>query len=177
MRDGQGGAGHFVTAWWDGTRVAAIGGVMSIVKILKEQEDGKLDLVARCEERCRIVEFTEEASYQIARTNRITDMQTDWSEPLATRAFKLHRKLLRIVIGEIPDESFYCGLAALSFRILPSSGLPAEVKQQIIEMTDENERLEFVCDHLEQQIRGMAEVLGKIAEIHSAWHMRSLSDR
>ena len=157
--------------------MAAIGGVMSIEKILKEQEDGKLDLVARCEERCRIVEFTEEASYQIAQTNRIADMRTDWSEPLATRTFKLHRKLLRIVIGEIPDESFYCGLAALSFRSLPSSGLPAEVKQQIIEMTDENERLEFVCDHLEQQIRGMAKVLGKIAEIHSAWHMRSLSDR
>ncbi len=146
----EGGAGEFVIVHGDDREWRPVGCVMRIAKILKTYDDGRLDLVAVGHRRCAVA-WTESAeAFPVGRVTPYEDDARDWDEALANDVFRYHRRLLALATGKEPEPSEYAGLKSLSFHVMPTAGLGLERKQEILELSAENERLRALAGHLKE---------------------------
>jgi Lon protease-like protein len=151
-------SGDFGIFFVSDRKTAAVGSTARIRTILREYGDGRVDLLAIGQRRCRILERRSDHAYDTARVEFVGDAADDWSEDVATEAFELHRTLIHLVTGTCPADGDYEGTCTLSYRMAPSAALPSELKQAFLETRCENDRLQILIDHMKElilQIQGM----------------------
>jgi Lon protease-like protein len=157
------------------TSTSTIGTLVRLRKVLKEYEDGRLDILVSGGARCRLLERVRQHAYDSARIELVEDAKPDWDEKLATSVFNLHRHVLHEATGRMPAESAYAGRTSLSFHIAPSAGMLATDKQRLLEMRSENDRLAFLAKHLGQLIARMEHVKRAAESIQNSWAMQALA--
>ena len=168
----SGKPGEFMIVLADDDEVATIGSTVRICRILCEHEDGRLDIMTIGQQRCRMVERLRKHAYDSAIIETLPDEERDWDEALATEAFSLHRALLKLVSGEVPDENTYSGKPSLSFYLARSSGMTTAQKQKVLEARSENARLEFMIEHFRSLLFDIQNVRRAAKAIQSAWEMQ-----
>jgi len=151
--------------------VKKVGTLVRIDRVLKEYSTGECDLTVTGGKRCRILNRKESNSYTTADIEFFTDESNDWDETLATEAFNLHRTLLKIITGEFPEDSTYVGRTTLSFHLAQSSGLKNSQKQRILEMRDENQRLEQIINHLTKATETIRSAHDVMSSVLCSWEL------
>ncbi len=169
----QGGAGEFIIAYF-GQQLVAVGTVVRLVKVLRTYDDGRLDVVVVGRRRCRIAEVESGMAYRMARPEPMVDTKEDWNELLATEAFNLHRSLIQVVTGQTPAESRYAGVTELSFLLAATLGLGHGIKQELLELTDEDQRLHLLIREMSTLMHHVEQVQTAARAIQGHWELEKI---
>ncbi len=164
--------GSFGLFFEEGEAIEPVGTLMSIATILKEYDNGRMDLVALGGRRCRIRTIRADHAYRSAEVELLMDVVPDWDERLATEAFSLHRTIIHTVTGSPPPDSMYEGTGALSFLLAQSSNLTPRQKLELITMCSEDERLRFLVGHLSTMQKDMERLQATYQAIHHSWDLQ-----
>jgi Lon protease-like protein len=130
-----------------------VGTRAAVVEVLQEFDDGRMDVVIEGRQRFRLVELTEGRSFTTAEIDDVDDDEPDEdpSGDEVTRAIDAFRHVVEAAQVEVDEVDPAAG--GLSFQIGARIDLGNEVKQSLLELTSERERL----TQLEPLLRRAAE--------------------
>ena len=125
--------------------VAEVGCTAAILSVIKEYEDGRLDIAAEGKQRFSILQLNHERSFLQAEVEWFEDegiSAVPQSE--AETAIKLHEQLFQILGQTAEVEN---NVPALSFYLANELPVDLDFKQAILEMKSEAERLETLIEY------------------------------
>jgi len=130
--------------------LADVGCTAEVVTVVKEYEDGRLDIVTEGRKRFELVRVDQERSFLRADVLMIEDDPTMPSQEDTDRATQLHSELLAMA-GARQDISA-ADPAMLSFYLAGSLPLDLDFKQKLLSLRSEPERLTLLIAYLEKII-------------------------
>jgi Lon protease-like protein len=129
-----------------------VGTRAAVVEVLQEFEDGRMDVVVEGRQRFRLVELTEGRSYATAEVDDVDDeVEESPTGDEVERAVDAFQRVVQAAQVEVDEVDPAAG--GLSFQIGARIDLGNEVKQSLLEITSERERL----TQLEPLLRRAAE--------------------
>jgi Lon protease-like protein len=140
--------------------LAEVGCTAEITTIVKEYEDGRIDLVTEGRKRFELLAINQDRSYLQAEVLMIEDEPGSALPADTARAIELHAQLLAAA-GARQDLS-EADPAVISFHLAGSLPLDLDLKQQILAMRSEAARLSLLIPYLETII----------PKLHRAAHAR-----
>ena len=141
----------------DGQR--QVGTRAAVVKVLQVFDDGRLNIVVEGRERFRLVELTGGRSFQTAVVEAVED-EPDPADPAdEERALELFGRLVELTGAEVEPPS--PGAEQLSFELAGRFEFAAELKQRLLGLTSERERVHMLAEVLE----GAAQAVEREREI------------
>lgn len=128
--------------------IADVGCTARVRRVLNKYEDGRLDIVVSGEARFRIVEVFRDQPYLTAdvATFGVDNSAEEVDKHARERVITLHIKLLEMA-GEEIRPSVYENAPWVSFVVARNAGLEVEQKQELLEMTSEDERVAYLIEH------------------------------
>jgi ATP-dependent Lon protease len=124
-----------------------IGTRAAVTEVLDRFDDGRLNVVVEGRERFRLLELTEGRSFQTGLVAPIEDEHDPADPAEAERALALFDKLVDLTGAEVepppPD------VALLSFELAGRFEFAPELKQRLLQLTSERERITLLADLLE----------------------------
>ena len=124
----------------DDEGIRPVGTRAAVVEVLQEFDDGRMDVVIEGRQRFRLVELTEGRSFTTAEVDEVDDeSEEDPSGDEVTRAIDAFRHVVEAAQVEVDEVDPAAG--GLSFQIGARIDLGNEVKQSLLELTSERERL------------------------------------
>jgi Lon protease-like protein len=138
---------EFGLIYADEDGVREIGTRARVVDVLEEFEDGRLNVVVEGGARFRVERLTQGRSFITAIVAPAPDGLGEADPETAARAVGSFRALAAVA-GAEPDEIDETA-SQLSFDLAAQVELPAEAKQELLELDDEQARLEVVIGLLD----------------------------
>ncbi len=128
--------------------IAEVGCTARVRRVLNKYEDGRLDIVVSGEARFRIVEVFRNEPYLTAEvaTFGIDAKPEKVDKNSRERVITQHIKLLEMA-GEEIRTTVYENTPWVSFAVARNAGLEIEQKQELLEMTSEDERVAYLIEH------------------------------
>jgi len=153
----EGGAAlPFGVALARGQEVHAAGCTVSIVQVVREYGDGRLDIVTVGQRRFRVRELFRDRPYHTAAVEFFADRDEPVEEALRRRAIGAFDRLGRATA--VPGAgTAVAGERLVSFRIGAGALADPLEKQHLLELASENERLGYLVEVLERLIAEQAE--------------------
>jgi Lon protease-like protein len=127
--------------------LAEVGCTAEIVTVVKEYEDGRLDLVTEGRRRFELLRVNEERSFLRGEIALIDDDGDAATQQDKSRAIELHAQLLGIA-GAKQDLSA-ADMSMLSFSLGASLPLDLDFKQKLLALRSEPERLLLLIQYFE----------------------------
>lgn len=147
----RGGEGaRFGIVLVEGRGAAEVGCAVSLERIVREYEDGRLDILVRGRDVIAVREVMGKEPYFTART----EVLHDTAEPVEER----HRAtaaalLLRLgEVARVATEVIEGAVEASSYRLASAARLPAAQRQRLLEVRSENGRLILLAQLLRDAI-------------------------
>jgi Lon protease-like protein len=120
--------------------VRPVGTRAAVVEVLQQFDDGRMDVVVEGRQRFRVLEVTEGRSFATAEVDEVDDdADEDPSGDEVARAVDAFRHVVEAAQVEVDEVDPEVG--GLSFQIGARIDLGNEVKQTLLELTSERERL------------------------------------
>lgn len=141
----------FGIIWSEDETLADVGTTARIERVVKQYEDGRMDIAVRGEERFRLLTLHEEKSYYTADVALLEDEQESADLDLKERAITQHMKLLELA-GRTVRPDLYKDVEKLSYVLARNAVLDGEQKQELLERSSENERIRYLIRHFEALI-------------------------
>ena len=126
----------------DDDGVREVGTVARVVDVLEEFEDGRLNIIVEGISRFRVERLTRGRSFLTAMVGSVADVPGAWDAAVVQLAVESFRALAAVA-GVEPDDVDE-NASELSFELAAQVELPAEAKQQLLELETERARLELV---------------------------------
>jgi Lon protease-like protein len=126
--------------------LSEIGTRAAVTEVLDRFEDGRMNVVVEGRERFRLLELTEGRSYQTGLVEPVED-EPDSADPEdSEQAVELFHKLVELTGAEVEEPS----LAAekLSFELAGRFEFAPELKQRLLQLTSERERMHLLAELL-----------------------------
>lgn len=130
--------------------LAEVGCTAEIVTVVKEYEDGRLDLVTEGRRRFELLGVNQERSFLQAEVLMIDDEPGAPPKQATDRAIQLHSELLAIAGAE--QDLSAADPSLLSFYLAGSLPLDLDFKQGLLSLRSEGERLSLLIPYLEKLI-------------------------
>jgi Lon protease-like protein len=130
--------------------LADVGCTAEIVTVVKEYPDGRFDLVTEGRRRFEVVRVNQERSFLRAEILLIDDQPGAPHHGETARVIELHAQVLAIA-GAKQDLSA-ADSSLLSFYIAGSLPLDLDLKQKLLTLRSESERLSMLISYLETVI-------------------------
>ena len=140
--------GEFGLLLAEKSELHTVGTSAAVIEVLNRYEDGRLDVVVEGRDRFRVTRITEGHSYMSAEVQSFEDDETA-ADPALVSACKESLEHLASAAGtdpaalEVSDEN-------VAWQIASQVDFGPELKQQLLEMRAENERLERLAEALEE---------------------------
>lgn len=152
---------HFGINLVDGGKMFQVGCMAQVTEVIQTDDDGRMDIIVTGTDRYTVTTFhTEAAPYLTAETEMFDDEEPKPEYGLLESTISSYNQLVESVYGEAEDlldpSDWLAGGA--SFRMAQKSGLELAVRQQLLEMRSENDRLAILNHYLN-------EILPKIKEV------------
>ncbi len=132
-----------------------VGCLARVSDVTRRYEDGKLDIVTLGTRRYSIKGYTTgEKPYIMAEVEPFEDDDIETNYELLESSISLYNQLVESVYGdaeEVLDPSQWIGGGA-GFRMAQKCGLELVLRQRLLEMRSENERLEFLHGYLKDLV-------------------------
>lgn len=135
----------------DGETMADVGTTARIQEVGTRYEDGRMDIVVEGEERFRLLELHEQKSYYTADVELLEDPEENVDLSLKERVITQHMKLLELA-GRTVRPDLYENVSTLSYVLAQNAALEEEQKQELLELSSENERIRYLVRHFETLI-------------------------
>jgi len=151
----------------DGLR--EIGTRAAVTEVLDRFDDGRMNVVVEGRERFRLLELTGGRSFQTGLVEPLDEIDDPAENADAQRALELFRKLVELTGAEVEEPA--AGGEQLSFELAGRFEFAPELKQRLLQITSERERVKVLADLLEgaaqavereQEIAGRAASNGKV---------------
>jgi len=168
-------AGDFVIPYESDGGRSDLGCTVCLRRVLREEEDGRLDILVEGRLRVHVGERFSLHRYDSARVQAFPDLSSDWDDALANRVYSLHRQILLTVTGDEPPDSLYQQREGLSWVVAACCGMEPGAKLDLLGLRDENERLRRVLAELERLHPQLAAAMPKIHGILGAYAMVRLA--
>jgi Lon protease-like protein len=123
-----------------------VGCTVSLERIVKEYDDGRLDILTVGRRRYRVVRINEDRPYLQSAVEFFDDEPEEPDVALRERAYALAARLTEMLTGE-PAVSFSTGPES-SFQLAAVAGFDLKARQELLEMRSENARLAVVTARL-----------------------------
>lgn len=173
-RQAQGQPGEFIIAYSDGSATPPVGCVVKLVQVIKQYENGRMDVITAGLRRVELRGTEAGESFPVAKAAVLEDEQSDWDEQLATEAFNLHRLLIQMITGAKPVDKLYEGMAGLSYVIGSSISLDVGRKMQLLVLRSEDERLKMLIKIMKQLIKQVEAVHKAARSIQGYWELQKI---
>lgn len=132
-------------------RIADVGCLASVYRVVNAYPDGRMDIVVQGEDRFRIQEIHQERAYLTANVERIEPAEEPLRRDLQQRAITQHMKLLELA-GRTIRPGLYEDVDEVSYLLAHNAGLTLRQKQEVLELSSENERIAYLVGHFELMI-------------------------
>ncbi len=151
----------------DGLR--EIGTRAAVTDVLDRFDDGRLNVVVEGRERFRLLELTDGRTFQTGLVEPVEEPEDPAESADEARALELFRKLVELTGAEVEEPA--TGAEQLSFELAGRFEFAPELKQRLLQITSERERVKVLADLLEgaaravereQEIAGRAAANGKV---------------
>ncbi len=126
--------------------LSEIGTRAAVTEVLDRFEDGRMNVVVEGRDRFRLLELTEGRAYQTGLVEPVED-EPDSADPEdSEQAVELFHKLVELTGAEVEEPS----LAAeqLSFELAGRFEFAPELKQRLLQLTSERERMHLLAELL-----------------------------
>jgi Lon protease-like protein len=143
----------------DGMR--EVGTRAAVTEVLERFPDGRLNIVVAGRERFRLVELTEGRSFATAEVEHVGDDDEPASEDELARCIAAYRRVVAAAEAEL--EELDPEAESLAFQIAARIDLGTEIKQGLLELRSERERIARLSPLLERA----AEAVRRDREIRS----------
>ena len=150
---------------------AEVGTTARIDQILKEYDDGRMDIAVEGETRFRIEEVHDRLSYYTADVTLVQDENSEVDLELKERVITQHMKLLELA-GRTVRPDLYEDVDRLSFVLAQNAVLDSDQKQEVLEFRTENERIRYLIHHFESVIPRIEQQEGVQRRIRSNGHFK-----
>lgn len=157
--------GDFVLQYQEDERYAAYATAVSITKVLKRHEDGRMEMLIKGVRRVEVVDRLLLHLYHSAKFLAVTDEEEDWDNDLANRVYAMHRQLLVTVTGDEPPDAFYQQEGGIALKVGACSGMDLRTRLKLLKSRSENERLRLVEGHLQGVMPLIQDVLPRLQSI------------
>jgi Lon protease-like protein len=127
--------------------IAEIGCTAEIVTVTKEYDDGRLDLVAQGRNRFEVLELNQERAFLRAEVLLLPDEPSSVAPEDSARVIEAHKQIVSLA-GAVQDLSA-SDPATLSFRLAGSLPLDLDLKQKLLTMRSEAERIGTLATYFE----------------------------
>lgn len=151
--------------------MAEVGTTARIREVATRYEDGRMDIVVEGEERFRLMELHSEKSYYTADVVLLDEEEQSVDIDLKERVITQHMKLLELA-GRTVRPDLYKDEEFLSFVLAKNAALDGEQKQELLEMTNENDRIQYLIRHFETLIPRVEKKEDVHRRIRSNGHFR-----
>jgi Lon protease-like protein len=128
----------------DGAR--SVGCTARIDDVLERFDDGRMNIVVSGEEPFKVIDRFESPDYPAGEVELIPDQDIPIDEASAAAAREAFAELAERATGERPEPEELDGASA--YAIAARIELPAETKQQLLEMRDEDDRMALLANAL-----------------------------
>jgi Lon protease-like protein len=128
-----------------------VGTQAAVIEVARVYDDGRLDIVIEGRQRFRVVRLTSGRSFQTAEIEAMDDEEAEPPPPeQAARARELFDELAEVASADVepPGED----VEALSFELAGRVEFGAAVKQELLELRSERERLRRLVELLERAL-------------------------
>ena len=125
--------------------IAKVGCTAQIVDVIKRYEDGRFDIVTIGAKRFELVHVTHERLYLQADVEYLEDAPDQPTQKDRDQAIALHSEILSLA-GEA-EASRDLGSGLLSFALASSLPLDLDVKQTLLSLESEAERIRALMDY------------------------------
>lgn len=137
----------------EGTHMHAVGCAARVTQVTQRYDDGRIDIVVQGSTRYRVLDVRQDvAPYMVGEIETIEDEDVPTDPMLVERCAGSFNAIIDLVYGA--DGPHFDATArpdaSPSFLMAPKSGLDLDQRQRLLDMTSENERLEFLLDHLQE---------------------------
>jgi ATP-dependent Lon protease len=129
----------------DGLRDVGTRAVVS--EVLEQFDDGRLNIVAEGRERFRLVELTDGRTFQTGLVEPVEDEPSVADPADAERAVELFHRLVELTGAEVAEPRF--DAEQLSFELAGRFEFAPELKQRLLQLTTERERMHLLAELLD----------------------------
>ena len=127
--------------------IAEVGCTAEIVTVTKEYADGRLDLIAQGRNRFEVLELNQERAFLRAEVLLLPDEPSSVAPEDSARVIEAHKQIMALA-GAVQDLSA-SDPATLSFHLAGSLPLDLDLKQKLLTMRSENERIRTLATYFE----------------------------
>jgi len=134
--------------------VAGIGCTAEILTVTKKYDDGRMDIVTQGQERFAVVQVNQERSFLQAEIRYLQDEPGAATGEEIDQAMKLHAEIMKLA-GARAEDAAEIDKQQLSFHLAASLPLDLDLKQALLGMKSEPERLRAVISFFEALLPNM----------------------
>ncbi len=127
-------------------QLGAMGCTANIKEVLKEYENGELDILVTGKERFEVLAVHESDSYLTADVTYVDEAGVSASSELRERVITLHMKLLELA-GHKPRPSLYEDAPDISYLLAQNAGMNSRQQQQLLELITPDDRLAYLIEY------------------------------
>jgi len=146
--------GEFGPIFADEDGLREVGTTAGVVEVLQRFPDGRLNVVVEGRERFRLLGLTSGRSFQTGRIEPLEDDETATEAPVVERALQLLRRVGELAGADVEDFSATSPLP--SFELAAQVEFDPRIKQELLELRSEPERLRRLTGLLERAAEGLA---------------------
>ena len=128
-----------------------VGCLAVVSQVTNRHEDGRMDIVVTGTERYNIIEVrSDDAPYMVADIETFQDEEHEVEYSETEGIIALYNELMEAVYGEAEERLVVQEWISrsVSFHIVQKSGLDLVLRQQLLEMRNESDRISFLTNHL-----------------------------
>ena len=134
--------------------VAEVGCTAEILTVTKKYDDGRMDIVTQGQDRFEVVHVNQERSFLQAEVFYLDDDPGESSRDEIEKAMGLHAEIMKLA-GAQPEDAAEIEKQQLSFHLAASLPLDLDLKQALLGMKSEPERLRAVISFFEALLPNM----------------------
>jgi Lon protease-like protein len=144
-------------------RVFEVGCVVEINAVIREYGDGRLDIVTVGTQRFKVEEIFDEQSYYTARVGFFEDKGEPVDPKIKAAVAQTYQRLIDLMgqYGRPVDRVSQNDAEPEAFQLGGELGLELSLKQRLLEMDSETERLEVLNEHMNQLVPALEAQLEK----------------
>ena len=132
----------------DDDGIREIGTRAGVIEVLERFDDGQLNVVVEGRERFRLIELTEGRAFQTAEVVDIDDVGEDPTEAELEQCLAAYDRVVKAAEAELEDIDFDAD--SIAFQIAARVDFGTEVKQGLLELQSERERVLRLAPMLNQ---------------------------
>jgi Lon protease-like protein len=136
----------------DGLR--EVGTMTGVLEVIHTFDDGRLNVLVEGHDRFRLAYETDGRSFRTAEIEPLADEDEAPTDAEVEEAMAVFRRLVQVAEAEEIEEPG-AGAAALSFQLASKVDFGHEVKQELLELQSERQRLVRLVELLERAVAGL----------------------